>query len=131
MTTTALALLLAGRELIADPERHATGALARDRTGMKVHPAAPWACRWCGLGALVSVTEKYVGPGEIDSARNQATELLNAAAYEVEPDPFPIVDPVLKSRHVAFLNDGPDGHRKVISAYDIAIERARAKEAGS
>lgn len=128
MTTTALALLLAGRELIADPEKHATGALARDRTGLRTYPAAPDACRWCAIGALVAVADLQFEPGEVENVRIEATELLNGAAYDVEPDPFPLVDPALKSRHVAFLNDGSDGHRKVIAAYGIAIERARENE---
>ena len=106
---TVLELLVAGRDLISDPERWTVGKLARNDMGDARDPLDPGACRFCAMGALLNI----VG-WDKDSKRHEAMDLLNDAA----------------GRHISFANDGPDGHAVVLRAYDIAIERARAKEAG-
>lgn len=128
--TTALELLVAGRELISDVGRWTQDALARLPDGRKVDPLDPDACRWCALGALYPVAK--AGSLVYGRSHEVAVNLLNEAAGELDADPevLKAVDPALRPRHIAFVNDAPDGHGFVLRAYDIAIERARAKEAG-
>jgi len=47
--------LRAARELISVDERWTTGAMARDEGGQSVSPISPYACCWCGVGALYKV----------------------------------------------------------------------------
>jgi hypothetical protein len=137
MTTTALALLVAGRDLIADPERWTVGKLARDSSGKARRPDHPEACQWCAMGGII---KNLPGDGpSADKTRETVFRYLDEAAGDVTRERIADKKPVIKGyipydwegpRSVTFLNDGPDGYESALRAYDIAIERARAKEAG-
>jgi hypothetical protein len=99
-------VLRAARAQIADRKRWCRGDLAQDADGGLVLPSSPDARRFCALGAL-SVAE--------GSARGyEAALLLNA---------------VSGSSIVALNDEGRWGrlaHRRVLAAYDAAIELAEA-----
>jgi hypothetical protein len=50
---TELELLIAARDLLADPSRWIKGKVAQNATGDARNPDDPDACKWCMNGALV------------------------------------------------------------------------------
>ncbi len=89
------------------------------------------------MGAII---RNLPGDGpSAERARSEVFSYLDDAAGDVTREKIAEKEHVMKGwspaywegpRPVHFLNDGPDGHARVLRAYDIAIERARAKEAG-
>lgn len=80
-------------ELIADRKRWTTGMYAADEKKRSVHVDSPEACAWCAVGAIHRCCSNY-------------EEVILAAcdkAYELYEEPF-----------MSMLNDGPDGHRRVL-----------------
>lgn len=127
---TLVEMLEAGRARIADVKDWTVGALARRSDGKKTHPGAPGACQWCGLGALIWVVDQSDDLVKNDALRIPANELLDEAAGEVSRDA--VASSLLHGpRPIPFLNDGPNGHARVLRAYDIAIAKAREKEAAT
>jgi hypothetical protein len=101
-------VLIAGRQLITDRSRHCVGSLAYDRFGKPVTPDEPSAVCWCAYGAL---------------GRFAQGELLTAAKGA-------LADAVAKQYctcRVVRVNDGPNGHARILAAYALAIKILRPK----
>lgn len=119
MSKSAVEVLTEARELITPPERWTRGWYARDAEGREVDATDPNAVCFCSIGALCRAEGRFE-PG----VSPVATEyLIEATGSE---DTFGILDfndgklpdPWSKPRHA------PARHRKVLAAFDRAIELA-------
>lgn len=118
---TELEILTKARELIADPERWATGELARDAGGHKVPPDSPSACRWCAYGALQNFADDRDAGPLLDAAEGRladaACDVLNATPeFDEDADCL-----------IAHVNDDL-GHAATLQMFDRAIEMAGGGE---
>jgi hypothetical protein len=119
MTTalTPLAALIAARAIIADPAHWTTRAFARTYeigNPREVEPNNPAAECFCALGALMHVndqdSDKYLA---CCFSNVPGINELETAAYE-HPGEYD---------NVSSINDGPEGHPKVMALYDMAIKK--------
>jgi hypothetical protein len=98
-----VALLMAGRILISDPEAWCTGALAKLRGGHSTSPTSPLAERWCMFGSL----RAFAGwESPLYCRGRQAIVKQLPKSYLVFPG----------------LYNDEKGHRAVIAAMDRAID---------
>jgi hypothetical protein len=106
--TTPLDVLIAGRELLADPKNWTQRTLARNKAGDAVpDPWDPKATCFCSLGAV----HKVVGKGtHLLPLKSKVRELLHQA--------------VPRHDNVVFFNDRST-HTEVLDLWDRAIELAR------
>jgi hypothetical protein len=102
------------RELIAPVDRWAHGDFARDRHRRVVDPTQDEADRFCPLGALQRAAFELGYNLQGDNACRITAERIS---YKLSP----------RHRALAGINDGPDGHRKVLALFDKAV---RTKIAG-
>ena len=100
-----VALLMAGRTLISDPEAWCAGALAKLKDGCPTSATNPLAARWCMFGSLRAFTE-WDSP--LYARGLQAIVKQLPKRYRAHP---------------ALYND-EKGHRAVIAAMDRAIDAA-------
>jgi hypothetical protein len=96
-------VLVAAHDLIADPSRHCVKFHACNAAGNSVPPTSRGACQWCSDGALMRFAD-----GELLDAADAA---LSDAARDL-----------YGTRHVAPINDGPNGHARILAAYARAID---------
>ncbi len=62
-------------ELLADPQRWAQGATARDARGRRVHPSSPYAVCWCAEGAVARLANRHgVLPPSLMKTLDRAAE---------------------------------------------------------
>ena len=103
------------RALIEAPEHWTRGSLARSEDGKPCDPRSPAAVRWCANGAMAKVTVSGMG-------RTQAWLFLRMVTTDIVilNDGTDDLDPRLKPR------PAPARHRKVLAAFDKAIELAEA-----
>lgn len=99
------------RKLIADPACWCQGEYAVDAHGLSCSPAAPWACRWCALGALAAVGVPAAAPA---SLYRQAFVCL-ARALGLTEGGF-----VECRQAITDFNDGHT-HNEVVAMFDRAI----------
>ena len=83
-------------ELIADPERWTRGWYAKTATGQDVNACDGAACRWCAIGALRRCIPDPIARWKVLESACEAARRI----YQVQ--------------HLDQLNDGPDGHAKVL-----------------
>lgn len=86
------------RALIEDPRRWTTGYLAKDKTGDPCNAKDRSAVCWCVFGACLKTNRD---PDAVPRA-------VADAAWAFQSNPVDI-------------NDGPDGHRRVLELLDWAI----------
>jgi hypothetical protein len=96
-------VLLTARDLIADPSRHCVGLNACDASGHKTKTRSPSAVKWCAYGALM----RFAG-GVLLIAAETALRISTEALYG--------------HHEVECINDGLDGHTRILAAYTRAIE---------
>lgn len=99
-------ILHGARELIADPAYFCQRVLARDKHGIEVDLDSDDACRWCAVGAI----RKFCRDEETVTA---AKQLLRDACLTL-----------FGTLHATIINDGEDGHARILAAFALAIERA-------
>ena len=115
---TPLAALVAARAIIADPARWTAGAFARTdevSNPREVDPCDPAATCFCALGALIRVNDipppwtqyrdEIVGESELWLATREHFEEFDGRDS------------------VTDINDGPEGHPRVLALYDRAIKK--------
>lgn len=85
-------LLQEARDLITDPSRWTTHWLARDDAGVPCDPVGEEATCFCAIGALLHVT------------KGDHLDLL------------------IDFQDLDIINDGPDGHARVLAVLDKAIK---------
>jgi hypothetical protein len=88
----------AAADLIRDPARWTTGVSARDARGEPRGPYEPDAVCWCAYGAIHRVTNR-------SGQRFMALSFAVALRFPGENYPHDV-------------NDGPDGHARVLGALD-------------
>lgn len=107
-------ILRAARERITPPEKWCRGAFAKDSDGRKVPATHRNACRWCALGAIGaeigSPSPRFSAPGNL---LERATDVGNIVAVNDGSGDCRGLD-----RRVS--------HKRVLAAYDTAIELAEA-----
>ena len=122
MTTTAktpitdqdvLDALVRARDLIADPDHWCRGAGAMDANGVGIPEDDPTAVRWCALGARWLACS-YVGDERRMELSARMTRIMDRHLLAENG-----------SYGLANLNDGPDGHRRVLAVYDASIAEAQ------
>lgn len=100
---TPLDALTAARALIAPgPECWTQDSWARNAMGEEVPPASLDACRWCGRGALKTITQN----------RGDDRDMLDGC--------------VPGGDFINWQDEPTRTHAEVLSAFDRAIERAKA-----
>lgn len=108
---SALELLKAARERIADPSRWAQRIFALNALGRSVRPWSNDACCWCALGALEAsrLAPTPTPPAELEAKLALAGE-LPADCRGIE----------------CFNDDGATTHAMVVALFDRAIARLEA-----
>lgn len=118
MTHTPKQILIAARDLIADPAHWTRETVARDKRGRPTEPYNPNACQFCALGALTAVfyqanplalTAGQVN--ELDRVHEQAKRALRIAGEAG----FGI-----RSFTISTVNDR-FGHEATLEMFDAAI----------
>lgn len=117
-------VLVAARELIADPEHWFQGDLARDEDGQYCEPNSPRASKRCALGAISAAVNFPNYPIADGPEAQEAVRLLGRLVY----DRYRLnllggadTDDDLQAA-VFSLNDRVwGGHAKVLEAFDEAI----------
>ena len=116
MVKTAVQTLREARALIEAPERWTRGELARDKNGDFCAPRSANAVCWCSEGAMKKVGRTVAAWRLLESAvPNRNITRFNDGTYKNKPlgkQPRP----------------APVRHRKVLAAFDKAIELAEADE---
>ena len=103
-------ILIAARDLIADPARWTTARFARDEFGNELlDPSSPRAACWCARGAIQKIGGRPDKPG---TPAYGAAEYLYKACV------------ALFGKTVFLVNDGPNGHARILKAFDHAIAEA-------
>lgn len=105
---TALEVLSAARQLIADPARWTQDVAARDMAGEPVLPHARTAARWCAIGAIDRTC------GQLDDA--EQAPLYLAAILQLAQACEHLYD-----CGTITANDH-HGHAAVVAAFDLAIK---------
>lgn len=99
---------------ITPKARWATEYYALNKNGREVEPNSTAACRWCGVGALLAEF------GE-SSYRLGGDSYWKARKMLADDTPF-------DCGRLVRLNDGPNGHRRVLARYRKAIAAAEKAE---
>ena len=108
-----LAALWRARDLIADPDHWCQGAGAMDENGIGIPEDDPTAVRWCALGARWMACS-YAGFERRMELSARITRIMDRHMMADWGD-----------CGLANLNDGEDGHRRVLAVYDAAIADAQ------
>lgn len=122
MTNPVAKVLIAARELIADPEHWTQGSYAIENTGNEVYPDEPNAYAFCSAGALAKVS----GTTFNEAGDMQPTPLYQAAYNELQRAALALFD----VGSVTSINDGEHAgdsdavHPDVIAMFDKAIADA-------
>jgi hypothetical protein len=96
-------VLVAARDLISDPSRHCIFITACDTSGQWVWARGRSAVRWSAQGALICCAHETV-------------------LYEAEAALQIAVEALYGSRTVALVNDGPDGHARILAAFTHGLD---------
>lgn len=125
--TTTLEILISARAIVADPSKWTQGHLARDANGKFAEPKEAEACSFCAYGAALRAALDLRAE---EREGHRVGRLLDSAAAKLKPEAIGS-ERSLSLRPIAFLNDGfgSKSRELVLKAYDIAIDRERAKEA--
>ena len=99
-------VLVAARDLIAEPERWTQGSPARDAQGNRTGWGAPAAVCWCAVGA-------------VEKAAESATALSGRRSVLVEAAMSELRHAI--GRHAIFLFNDSHSHAEVLAAFDKAI----------
>lgn len=92
----------AAADLIRDPARWTSGASAVDAEGKPVSARSTRACAWCAYGAV----ERVCTGGRADRLSMALERCFPGQDYAWD------------------VNDGPDGHRRILEALDAIAEGA-------
>lgn len=124
---TTLEILISARAIVAEPSKWTQVHLARDANGELADPRDAEACSFCAYGAVLRAALDLRAE---EREGYRIGRLLDSAAMKLKPEAIGSGGS-LSLRPIAFLNDGfgSESRELVLKAYDIAIDRERAKEA--
>ena len=101
--TSVKKILCEARALVADHKTWTKNTFARTASGKMTRSDAPNAVRFCALGALRKVGDSYTFQQEAEHLLQNTTRRL---FHQSVPN----------------VNDGPNGRKKMLEAFDAAIE---------
>jgi hypothetical protein len=104
LTTEQKEIVQKARDRIADPQHWCRHSNARTLWGFRCDPTGPRAVAFCAFGALLRECSEQYGADQWN-----ASAIAAGFASCLAPQG-------LKS-----INDGPDGHRKVLALFDKAL----------
>ena len=105
------------RAIISDPWRWCRGWEALNSAGKPTNPLLPGAERWCAQGACRLAGQRLAAnyPQHLLDKHDTGRDIHQALHNALQPD-----DPS-QIRTVGGINDGPDGHARIMAGFDRAL----------